>query len=473
MLAKNLLFDNSNNFIKKSGILIISSAAKFLIQVLVLVLFSRKLTLEDYGKYQYAWMLLNIFSVVTLFGLSQLLLTTTMKNFKYFFLANRQKNIIVLLLIYLIACGYIYFFVTTLTHTQKLLFCIVLVLQNISFVAESIAIREGFFKKILLANIAYIILFLAVHMYCFFYTYSFTILLAVLIFACCLKTLIIYTCVRERILITSIVQNTDNIGAEWFYLGLNDVFGIIVKWIDKWVILLFLPLINFAVYFNGTYEIPIFALLVTAIGSISLSEMATVKPTDLNTIKIIMQRQVLYLSTIILPSFVFLWYNSSNLITLFFGEKYMASIPIFNISIWVLPARIIYSTTILQVYNKSKIIVKGAVLDFIIVIILMLCLYPTFNMLGIAWAFVISTYIQILYYLLQSGKIVNLKIFDFFPTKMLLLFVAISMILPAGTYIICKQLNSITTLTINIFVCVLTILSLYILSSKYTLKNNN
>ena len=60
----------------------------------------------------------------------------------------------------------------------------------------------------------------------------------------------------------------------WAYLGMNEVLGVISKWIDKVFLLYLLTASDFAVFFNGSFEIPLFGLLISVAGSLMLIEFS-------------------------------------------------------------------------------------------------------------------------------------------------------------------------------------------------------
>lgn len=80
---------------KKSLILMGNSTLKLLTQITIIVILSKKISIEKYGIYQSVWMYINIISVCTLFGLPSLILSSQQGSLKIFI----KKNIIKLILI--------------------------------------------------------------------------------------------------------------------------------------------------------------------------------------------------------------------------------------------------------------------------------------------------------------------------------------------------------------------------------------
>ena len=90
------------------------------------------------------------------------------------------------------------------------------------------------------------------------------------------------------------------------------------------------------------------------------------------------------LSTIVFPLFFFLFFFREEIFSVIFKDKYNASIPIFAISIFILPLRINNYSVILQCFSQGKKIMMGSLIDIIIALILMVSLYPFMGSKGIA-----------------------------------------------------------------------------------------
>jgi O-antigen/teichoic acid export membrane protein len=206
----------------------------------------------------------------------------------------------------------------------------------------------------------------------------------------------------------------------WTYLGLNDVLGILSKWIDKFFLVYLLSAADFAIFFNGSFEIPLFGLLITVAGIFLTTEISA----DLfstERIKKIFTETFNTLSTIVFPLFFFLFFFRAELFSLAFQDKYQASLPIFVISIFILPLRINNYTVILQCFSKGNIILWGAFIDILIAVISMIILYPIMGTRGIALSIVISTAIQSVYYIWHSAKVLHIKTIQLIPLKNLLI----------------------------------------------------
>ena len=214
----------------------------------------------------------------------------------------------------------------------------------------------------------------------------------------------------------------------WGYLGLNEVLGVISKWIDKIFLLYLLTTSEFAVFFNGAFEIPLFGLLISVAGSLMLIEFSgNIQLKD--KILGLFRESFSMLSAIVFPLFFFLLFFRNDIFSLVFKDKYNASIPIFAISIFILPLQINNYSVILQCFSQGKKIMAGSIIDIVIALILMISLYPLMGSRGIVLSIVISTYCQALYYLWHSAKILNINFFRLFPIQKLVVKFLILLIL--------------------------------------------
>jgi len=202
----------------------------------------------------------------------------------------------------------------------------------------------------------------------------------------------------------------------WGYLGLNEIFGIISKWIDKIFLLYLVSASDFAIFFNGSFEIPLFGLLISVAGSFMLIEFSENLQLKSRIVDIFKENFII-LSGIVFPLFFFLLFFREEIFSFAFKNKYNASVPIFAISILILPLRINNYSAILQCFSEGKKIMAGSLIDIILALALMIILYPLMGSRGIVLSIVISTYCQSFYFLWHSAKVLNVKVYSLLPLK--------------------------------------------------------
>ncbi len=426
---------------------------KLFLQLGILFLYSRQLSIVTYGTYQSVWLYVNILSIAGLFGLPAMLLSSTTSAIVSWIRDHRKLFILLVLGLHLLPFTYLLFFSHFSITTGYLLIGITLV-QNVSIIAEVFAIKYQKETRVLVSNLVFSIGYFLCHLL-MLEDYSLDTLLAWLFIPYIIKTAILYTGNKQPVLSFA----TPQLGTQWLYLGLFDVVSVIFKWIDKWIILFFVSVSQFAIYYNGSYEIPVFALMLSAVGNIVLVELAG-KARDLSHVKTIFIRSTLFLACIVFPSFAFLLFYHHSFFILIFSTKYLASIPVFIAGLFVLPVRIANYTAVLQSYHKSHIILKGAILDLLVAVLLLSFMYPIFGLPGLALAFVLSTYIQAYYYLWETAKLFGKKPGYLMPLRSLCLIMVAALTITGAGFMLSRLLGDGFILFPGIIVCLLLIAGL-------------
>ena len=125
----------------------------------------------------------------------------------------------------------------------------------------------------------------------------------------------------------------------------------------------------------------------------------------------------------------------------------MEAVPIFLVSIFVLPVRICYYTAALQAHQRNDLILKGSLLDLTLAIALMAVLYPLAGLPGLAGAFVLSTYLQSFYYLWHVSRLLRCRISALLPFGYFSIVFLISVAAMAACYLLIKNQPAIVALS--------------------------
>ncbi len=404
---------------------------------LITIIYSRQLNYTDYGTFQSVWMYANIVNVIISFGFSSVILSTNL-SFLFLFIKNNRKIIIAFYtFIWIAGLGAFFFLAKDFNSSVKFWLILFMVIQNIITVAETLLIKRRKEEVLFVINLFYSILFFACHLYILVSFYSLLNLIIILCLVSILKLAAIIAVPAKN-------ENYEPIPDEkhflkhWTFLGINEILGVISKWIDKVFLLYLLTASDFAVFFNGSFEIPLFGLLISVAGSFMLIEFSA----DLklkSKIVSLFKESFNMLSSIVFPLFFFLFFFREEIFSFVFKNKYHDSVPIFAISIFILPLRVNNYSVILQCFSEGKKVLLGSLIDIVIAIILMITLYPVMGSRGIVLSIVISTYCQVLYYLWHSAKILKIKMYELLPVKKLIVKFLILLVL---YFIICLLLQN-------------------------------
>jgi O-antigen/teichoic acid export membrane protein len=333
-------------------------------------------------------------------------------NFIGFAKAHKKEITAFYVLLFSAIVLFFYFFEQNLVPATKWLLIFLFAARNVASIGEVLLIKKH--KEVLLfaVNACYALLFLAIHYYFIEQPFQMHPLLVSLIILTLLKAVVLLlwpvTYSRES------TGNKKGLISNWFFFGLNDLFGVTAKWIDKLFLVYLLTPAEFAVFFNGSIEIPLFALFVSVLGHVLLVEIAPrlhQKP----EVTALFRSSFLLLASVVFPLFFFFFCFSHDLFSVLFNNKYNNAVSIFKVSVLVIPLRITNYTALLQCYGKGKTIIKGSVLDLAVSLLLMFLFFPHLGTIGIALAVVLGTYIQSLYYLSHSAKVVGKSLLDLVP----------------------------------------------------------
>ena len=394
---------------------------------LITIIYSRELSYNDYGTFQSVWMYANIINVIISFGFSSIILSTNL-NFFFLFLKKNSRLITwFYIVLWITGLTAFYFLSKNFNSTQKFLLIGFIIVQNIITVAETLLIKRGKEKISFLINFVYSLLFFGWHLYILLTQYALGNLISGIIIISILKLAAILATPVKHEKSEDVIPDKDFL-KHWSYLGLNEVLGVMSKWVDKVFLLYLLTASDFAIFFNGSFEIPLFGLFISVAGSLMLIEFsANISRPD--KIQSLFSESSNMLSTIVFPLFFFLFFFRTEIFSLVFKNKYNASIPIFTISIFILPLRINNYSVILQCFSQGKKIMIGSLIDIIVALILMVVLYPFMGSKGIVLSIVISTYCQVIYYLWNSASLLKIPVSNLLPFRNLVLKFSIMFIL--------------------------------------------
>lgn len=422
----------------------------------ITILFARKLSYDQYGIFQSMWIYINVLNVVLSLGVPTLILSTDIDQLKEFFLRNRLKIITIFSLWILVSFFIFYFNSPGINGISKSFLMVFILLQTINAIFESLYIKKDQIYLYILSNFFYAILFLLVHLYFYFQEYSLKYLIITMVMISLIKCLFIFFLHTENSAIQKPIYSS-TFYKQWLFVSLNDIIGIFGKWLDKIFLLFFITTSEFAIYYNGSIEIPFLGMLIGSVGSIMLAQISR-NIANRQSAKEIFRESFKILSLISFPLFFFFLISHNEIFYLFFENKYDPSIPVFLVYILLIPIRINHYGVILQCYGKTRHILYGTILDIIIALILMWFLYPLFGTSGVAAAIVISTYIQVIYYLIHSAKTLNSSIRSLIPSTYIIRIASFIFLGYAFLYFLKKFIPTNSFLIISIVITALIIL---------------
>jgi O-antigen/teichoic acid export membrane protein len=192
----------------------------------------------------------------------------------------------------------------------------------------------------------------------------------------------------------------------WAHTAFTEVVQVLFRWVDKLALNFLLPAALFALYFNGTLDVPFLPLLLGAAGSTLLLHFGEPGLADAERMATLRAAATL-LGRLVFPLFFFLLFFRRELFGVVFAHRYDAAVPLFIVSLLVVPLRAYNFTALLQHKGQGQRISRGAVLDLALALALMYPLYRLLGLAGVALAFVLSTYAQAGYYLGHTARLLR------------------------------------------------------------------
>jgi O-antigen/teichoic acid export membrane protein len=412
----------SESFLSNSAFIFLSKFFPALANLSILVIYSRNLPRAVYGAYSSYWIQFNFLTPIACLGL-HVLVTTYKPDFVFEIYKKTGKYFLLLFLFWLGLVGVAF---AAVQNVYKGVFLLIpflfVVTSSVATVLESIVIISKKFLPLGLINILYSVCFFILHI---FFLKDGVNLSALLL---CLWVLVLVRCVAVATIIFRLKRNEGEaskneegqsikqVKSLWFHLGFYDITQNLSGWVDKFAISEFLSDDMSAIYYNGTINIPFLPLLLNAAGTAALIDAAHFDGSDekANMVNLLNKTGRL-LSCIVYPLFCFLAVFRKELFCGLLSSKYEASAPIFLISILILPLRAYSFTTVFQKYHKGAIINTGSLGDLIIGCALMYPLYKIFGLPGVALSFIISSYLQLCFYLYHYAKLLHMKVHLFLP----------------------------------------------------------
>jgi O-antigen/teichoic acid export membrane protein len=414
----------------KVGILAFANASQKGIMLVIAMILSRYLIVEDYGTYQQLIMIYSTLITIISFGLpssiNYFLPRTELKGERKAYVIQTYILLLVLGFLFSIAFFFLSGFISKqfnnpeLTGLIKIFIWFVFFLTPIQFINQLLVVLDKT-KKLAVYRISMTLLRLIsvvlpillglglraiiISLFCFSFV-NFII-----------STFIIFrpfTCVRSlwrKSFIRSQLKYSS-------YIGLSSVMGMLIKSIDKIMISLFFIPSTFAIYANGARELPFIGILTGSVMAILVPEFVKLyKENKIKTILKLWQKSMIKVALILFPITVFLILFTEEFMTLLFSVKYSNSANIFRVYLLLVPLKIAQYGPILMSINKTKLIFRISCLALVLNIILNLFFVKIFGVIGPAIASLFSMVILILLMILEIKKELCLSNDSLFPWK--------------------------------------------------------
>jgi len=411
---------NSKSFFGNSLFIFIIRFFPSLANLLVMIWYSKRLPLAQYGEYQHFWIQLNLIYPFACLGIHVLLMTYS-REFIMKLLRKVTAMNYLLLGAWCVGLSIVFALLQTSVLGLNIAVPFFFIFGfTLTILFESFLIVCRNYVALTLINGGYAVAYCILHWYVWAKGFSlngiFTSLLVLVIVRLILYSIMAATNMRRPPDSLETEPKVENVRTLWFHLAVFDISQILFNYIDKFIISVVLTAEMSAVYYNGAMTIPFLPLLLSAAGSAVLILTAG-KNNDEGDMELVghIRYAGRLLSCVVFPVFFFLLSFRYEFIITVFSAKYSAAVPVFTASILVLPVKAYSFTTALQKKHLGAVINKGAMGDLILACLLMYPFYLLLGLPGVALSFVFTTYLQAAYYLYHASLALNTGMLALIP----------------------------------------------------------
>ncbi|MFZ2959118.1 MAG: oligosaccharide flippase family protein [Candidatus Ozemobacteraceae bacterium] len=202
-------------------------------------------------------------------------------------------------------------------------------------------------------------------------------------------------------------------------MGLSTMISSVSGSMDKFLVAKFSSPQEFAIFSNGSFEIPLIGIVTGSISLVILPEMRRliVQNRILDALECFKSAAV-HSGIIIIPSMFFLWFNAESIITTVFSSSYLESTIIFQYYLLAMPARIVNFAFFFLALGQTNIVLIRSLIGLILNFLLSTILISYYGPKGAAIASLLVIYCwNTLFSLNELSKIVNIRIADIVPFK--------------------------------------------------------
>ncbi|MES2663455.1 MAG: oligosaccharide flippase family protein [Pseudomonadota bacterium] len=204
-------------------------------------------------------------------------------------------------------------------------------------------------------------------------------------------------------------------------IGVSQGVFELAKYGDKIIVSNFFNPATYAVYARGAMEIPVINIINNTVDNLLMPKFIQIFESH-NTRGLLdfWHRSIRILACLMYPCFFFLVFTAHLLIPALYSDKYLDSVPIFQIYSCTILFRVSTYNVIVRVIGKTGIMARVALISEILSLAITFTLVHFFGLIGAPIATVIGTAIVVGGYLYNICFELNISWRDIFPWKSLL-----------------------------------------------------
>lgn len=256
-------------------------------------------------------------------------------------------------------------------------------------------------------------------------------------------------------------------------LGLSALLGTLSVQLNQVIVSSMSSPVQYAIYANGTTEIPVIGMITGSIATIILVEMRQLIAAGKSDEALILFRKAALKSApILIPLMFFLLIMSKQFIEVIYSAKYSESVQFFRIYLLILPARIIYYSSALLAFGLSKKVLFRSIFSLIFNALLTIIMVYIIGTMGAIIAYIAVVYLwDVSYNFRILSQKFNCKWFELLPLKDIGKIAIVS--LSIALLLIPFSLVSLNAVMSLLFAAIVYYSLIYILLRKFKLMDFN
>ncbi len=199
-------------------------------------------------------------------------------------------------------------------------------------------------------------------------------------------------------------------------LSIAQIMWKLNEFVDKYVVMFFLPVVAFAEYTVGSWEIPMVPTIAFTVASVMMPQLVSLHMSqDSESLLELWNESIKKVSLIVLPLMVLLVTIAQDLIVVLFSKDYLNAAWVFMVYSLVLFHRVGAYAAVLKAVNQTQVVTRWSVYTVLLNLCLSVPLVLWLGMIGAAIATLVAVGVTWVYVLRKIGHVLHVSIKRVFP----------------------------------------------------------
>jgi len=201
-------------------------------------------------------------------------------------------------------------------------------------------------------------------------------------------------------------------------LGIADILWKVNQFVDKYVVMFLLPVVAFAEYSVGAWEIPLVPMIAASVSAVMMPQLVELYlQRDKAGLLDLLGKSITKVSLIVLPLMVLLVIISRDLMVALFSHHYAGAGIVFAVYTLTLFQRVTDYSAVLRAINRTSVVTRWAGATALLNLVLSVPFVLWWGMVGAALATLVATIVSWVYILLVTSWVLNIPFARVFPFR--------------------------------------------------------